>query len=329
MAAVVGTLLSLLVFFALFGIFLTEYLPTWMTDNELAFVGQADTALLQFKSNIDAQSALGGPTVEATSFPLSSQGVPLLAQPTQATLILLPSSCPNGLTTPTGKTYEFPVNSTTCVFQTVAFSAAAGTATSLPFNQSTSTSVLEMELPNRYFTPQTFYYENDAVIQTQAGSHTQIVGPPPFAISKTARNTTISTAFVGLYGNSTVVSGQGSEEVYSQLVTSDRVTSNGLFLAANKTAVPFVFTFEIGTRNLCAWYTYVSQLVSSSGVTSSAYALKWYQGSTKTWLTTTPSSTVCTDDQGYTHILWLKMTGVSYATVVVSSINVHMGTGVL
>lgn len=316
-AAVVGTLLALLVFFALFGIFLTQYLPLWMSANESQFTAQAEAAMATFKSNVDAQSALDGPTFYATTFPLSSQGVPLLAQPTEANLILLPPSCPGGFTAKGA-----PVTPTSCVFVTEAWSPSAGTATARPWNQTTTTSILEMQLPNRYFTSQTFYFEDDAVIQTQYGAYSAIIDPPPLAISKNPSNITVSTTFLGLYGNSTVVIGQGSEEVNSQLVTSSFTNSNGLFLAANKTAVPFTFTFQIGTRNVCPWYTYDTSLVAHAGLPSADYKISSNAGAAPF------STSVCSDSTGDTYILTLKVYNVAYATALQSSLDIEMGAGV-
>jgi len=315
-AAVVGTLLSLLVFFALFGIFLTQYLPVWMADNESEFTAQADASLALFKSNVDAQAALGGPAVYATSFPLSSQGVPLLAQPTQGTLVLLPPSCNGGFYSINGT----PVQKTSCVFERQAFTAGAAAKTNNPWNRTATTADLEFQLPNRYFNAQTFYFENDAVIQAQGVAHATIVGPPPLTVTKTGANITVATTFVGLYGNSTVVTGQGSEEVYSALVTTTHSNSRGLFLAANGSAVLFNYTFQIGTRNLCAWYYYFTNLTSASGLTAAQYSLTDSAGS----LTTS----VCADTGGLTYLLTFKVLNIAYATAVTSSIDVSLGAGV-
>lgn len=321
-AAVVGTLLALLVFFALFGIFLTEYLPLWMNDNEAEFTSDVSAAFAQFKSNVDAQSALDGPNLYTTTFPLSSQGVPLLAQPTEGTLTLLPPSCPAGFTAAGA-----PKTPTACEFETETFGPSAGTATARPWNQTTTTAVLEMQLPNRYYTTQTFYFEDDAVIQEQYGSHSVIVGPPPLTVSKSGTNITVATTFLGLYGNSTVVIGQGSEEVYSQLVTSSFTDSNGLFLAANKTAVPFTFTFEVGTHNLCPWYTYLEDLVADAGLTSGQYKIAAPASGT-TGGTLPPSTTACQDTSGYTYDLVLKIYDVTYGSALQSSVEVSIGAGV-
>ena len=130
--AVIGTLLALLVFFTLFGIFLTQYLPLWMTDNESQFTAQAATVRpVQVECRQPVQFSPSGPQTLGTPFVVSSQGVPLLAQPTQATLIFLPSSCPNGfyakgIAGATAANYGQPVSSTKCVFANTTLSQGPG-----------------------------------------------------------------------------------------------------------------------------------------------------------------------------------------------------------
>ena len=319
-AAVVGTLLALLVFFALFGIFLTEYLPLWMTDNESQLTSQVDAAMALFKSNVDAQAALDGPSVYTTSFPISSNGVPLLAQPTEATLVLLPTSCPAGFLA-----NGAPSTKTSCIFEREAFSGGAGAKTNLGWNSTSTSSILQVQLPNRYFNQQEFLFEDDAEIQSQYNTFASIVSPPPLTIDKTSVNTTVSTSFLGLYGNATVVTGQGSEEVYSRLVTASTANSNGLFLSGSGKPVVFNFTFQIGTRNLCPWYNYVTGLVASAGLSAAAYSISWWNG-VKT--TTAPTTSVCLDSTGITYVLTLKVLNISFASVVLSSFDIAMGVGV-
>jgi len=323
-AAVVGTLLALLVFFALFGIFLTEYLPLWMSDNESAFTSDAAASLALFKSNVDAQYALDGPTIYSTAFPLSSDGVPLLAQPTEATLILLPPSCPtsfygNGT----------PQTVSSCVFERQAFTAgAAASKENSPVNETTTTAVLEMQLPNRYFSPQTFFFEDDAIVQSQGGGHAAIIGPPPLTISKTGSNVSVTTSYVELYGNSTVVIGQGSEEVYSQLVTDQFTTSNHRFLGASGAAVPFNYTFQVGTRNPCSWFYYFTNLTTASGlVKNTGFTLTWSANGASS-ASTPPTATVCQDSSSLTYLVTLKLLSITYATMTVSSLVVSLGAGV-
>ena len=328
-AAVVGTLLALLVFFALFGIFLTEYLPVWMSSNESQFTAQSIASLATFKSNIDSQYALGGPPLYSTQFPLSSQGVPLLAQPTEATLTLLPPSCANSFYTSNGT----PESVSACVFERQAFSAGAAAKTNVPWNATTVTALLEMQLPNRYFSQQTFYYEDDAIVQSQGGGHAAIIGPPPLTITKTGANVSLTSSYVELYGNSTVVIGQGSEEVYSQLITDQTVTSLSRFLTSTGTTVPFNYTFQVGTRNPCAWFYYFTNLTAASGLskytsgTGPGWTLSWAAtGSTS--YTTAPTSTACLNIPAATYLVTLKVINLTYATVTLSALIVSLGAGV-
>lgn len=321
-AAVVGTLLALLVFFALFGIFISEYLPLWMSDNEAQFTSQSAAAIAGLKSNIDAQYALGGPPVYATAFPLSSNGVPLLAQPTQATLILLPPSCPNSF-----YANGTPQTVSACVFERQAFTAGARATVNNPFNATTAAAVLEMQLPNRYYSQQTFFYENDAIIQSQGGGHEIVRGPPALTITKSGGNVSVTSTYVELYGNATVVIGQGSEEVYSRLVTVQTDTSNGRFTTNTRAAVPFNYTYQIGTRNPCAWWQYFSNLTAASGLAkTTGWTLTW-SANGATAFSTAPTSTVCLNSNALSYLVTLKVLNITYATVSVSSFVIDLGAG--
>ncbi|HEV8050702.1 MAG TPA: hypothetical protein VGP88_08945, partial [Thermoplasmata archaeon] len=132
--AVIGTLLALLVFFALFGVFLTQYLPLWMNENEVAFTQQTESSMAQLKSNIDLQAALQSPPVYQTPFTMNSQGVPLIAQGTVGVLSFIPFT-PN-------------------VFANVTMNPGPGDGKA--FYQNISLGTVSMFLPNRYYSPQLF-----------------------------------------------------------------------------------------------------------------------------------------------------------------------------
>ena len=181
----VGTLLALLVFFALFGIFLTQYVPLWMTDNESQFTAQTATSFAELKEDIDTQYILGGPPTFGSSFTLASNGIPLLAQPTEGTLAFLPTTCPGGFytkaTTSSPGLYGQPASPSYCVFENVTLSVGPGG--SGPYTQHVPSGVLEMLLPNRYYNTQTFYFEDDAVVQSQGGVQQILTFPPPLNVT--------------------------------------------------------------------------------------------------------------------------------------------------
>jgi hypothetical protein len=327
--AVVGTLLALLVFFALFGIFLTQYVPLWMTDNESQFTSQAATSFLQFKSNIDQQYTLDAPPSYGTPFAVSSQGVPLLAQPTQGTLVFLPTTCPSGFyavgtSGATIHNYGQPVNPAYCVFQNVTLSAGPGG--SAPYYQKVPSGVVEMQLPNRYFNPQTFYFEDDGVIQSQGGVAQVMAFQPPFNVTTVAGNTSFTTSFLQLYGNASSVIGQGSQQVFSHLRYSQTLTSNG------KVGQPFTVTYEIGTQYPCAWQRFFMAQMNVSGV---PYALNKTAGVTSynwtnpvTHAATIPvANSACTSSTGLTTVLAVNVYAADFATVFYAGVQVVLGVG--
>src|ERR1700691_4589759 len=90
--AVIGTLLSMLVFLSLFGVFISEWMPLWMNDNESQFTSETQASFAQLKSSMDLQTALQGPAVYATPFTMSSNGVPVLSAATAGILNFVPNN---------------------------------------------------------------------------------------------------------------------------------------------------------------------------------------------------------------------------------------------
>ena len=314
--AVIGTLLALLVFFALFGIFLTQYVPLWMTDNESAFTAQASASFAQFKSDVDTQYVLGGPQTLGAPFTISSDGIPLLAQPTQGILNFLPSTCPGGFylkgsSGATSTNLGQPVNPAYCVFENQTIKPSFGGSGILPIE--VSTGLLTMQLPNRYFAAQTFIYEADGVIQVQGGPYQIMAYAPPFNVTRLAGNTTVSSSFLQLYGNATTVVGQGAEEVYSHLRFSQEITYNG-YNSTSRVLRAFNYTYEIGTQYPCAWSRSLWNMLNVSGVPTAQYSFTPYTGS-------------CNNPSGTTAIVKVVLTSVNYVTLFYAGTQVSVGIG--
>jgi len=337
----VGTLLSLLVFFALFGIFLTQYLPLWMNDNEAAFTNAAATSFIEFKGGIDTQYALGLPPTVGTAFTISSAGVPLLAQPTEGTITFLPSTCPAvngasfyypGVPGATRANYGQPVNPAYCVFENESFSTGPGG--SGPYYQKVATGILQMQLPNRYYSPSAFYFEADGIIQTQSGAYQVMAYAPPFNVTSISGNVSVSSSFLQLTGNSTSVIGQGSEEVYSHLRFAQQVFSNGKAVSkTNPTLRPFNYTFEIGTQYPCAWSSFFQSEMNVSGLSygglgNPTYGVSSYNYTNPvTHLKTVPYTGGCSNPTGVTTILVVNVNEINYATMFYAGVTVTIGIG--
>ena len=310
--AVIGTLLALLVFFALFGIFLTQYVPLWMTDNESAFTSSTATSFAQFKSDVDTQYVLGVPPTLGAPFTISSAGIPLLAQPTEGILNFLPSTCPGGFYT-TGFATGQPINPAYCVFENQTLRPGFGGSGYLTFE--VTTGLLTMQLPNRYYPMQNFVYEADGVIQVQSSAYQIMAYAPPFNMTRIAGNTTVSSSFLQLYGNATSVIGQGSEEVYSHLRFTQHVAYNG-YNSTTRVLRPFNYTYEIGTQFPCAWSQFLWSQLNVSGIPSSQYTI-----------TANPSTYSCINSNGATTVLTLALTAVNYVSIFYAGTQVSVGIG--
>ena len=333
--AVVGTLLALLVFFALFGIFLTQYVPLWMVDNESQFTAEAAASFAELKSNLDLQYAIGGPVSFGTPFTLTSNGVPLIAAATQGTLTFIPTNCPpqtiGGVSTafytsayhPGGTRIGQPIVPTDCQFANVTIGYGPG-GQGTPYYQEITTGTINMILPNRYYSAQEFEFEDDGVIQAQYGGYQIMAFPPPLNVSTLAGNTTVTTSLLNLYGNATSVVGQQSQEVFTTLRYAQPVTSNGRFYSSNSTYRPTNFTFEIGTQFPCAWYSYLTNVMKTSGLTNTTqYAI------TQAGSTNPPTPLTCSNFSGATTIVELSIFSftVNYATVFYAGAQLSLGVG--
>ena len=315
--AVIGTLLALLVFFTLFGVFVTQYLPLWMTENEAAFTSQVDLSFSTLKSTVDSQYQLNGPEQIGVPFTMSSANVPLLAQPTEGILEFLPSGCANGFNLTKGANIGQPVDNNSCLFVNISLQYGPGGSPS--FSQRIPTGVLQMILPNRYYTPATYFYEDDAVIVSQPGGYQAMVVNPPFNITHTAAgNTTVSTSLLQLYGNATSVVGLGSQDLYSTYRYSQLVQSNGNYTAANMSYLPFTFKFEIGTQYPCAWWGFLQNAVSLSGLPSTDWTLK---------PATAPTTATCSNSAGPTSVITLTVANVNYAQYYWAGVQISTGLG--
>jgi hypothetical protein len=332
--AVIGTLLALLVFFALFGIFLTQYVPLWMADNEAQFSNAAATSFLEFKSGIDSQYALGIPPTLGTPFTISSGGIPLLAQPTEASLTFLPQTCPSGFftknaTSPSTTPWGQPQNPNYCVFQNQTLSVGPGGSSA--YSQKVASGLLEMQLPNRYYPQEAFYYENDGVIQAQSLGYQIMAFSPPFNVTRTAGNTTVTSSFLQLYGNSTTVIGQGSEEVYSHLRFSQLVTSNGKPIGSTSARASFNYTFEIGTQYPCAWSSFLRSMMNVSGVpfvvTPVAGVSSYNYTNPVTHLATLPYTGSCFTTNGRTTVIAVNLNAINYAILFYAGAQITIGVG--
>lgn len=289
--AVVGTLLSLLVFLSLFGTFLTFYLPLWMTDNESSFTGDIAASMAKLQSNMQLQAQTGSPPILSTPFTMSSESVPLLSVPTTGTLAFLPRA---------------PGSS-------VSLSIPNFLAANTPYKQTFGGSLgtLSLFLPNRYYSPTDFILEDGAVIQWQSDTNELIVYPPIFELEKTGSSLSLTLALTQMYGNATRLTSPGTIEVYSALLGDTQTLKN------NNTVSVSSLYLNITTHYPCAWTTFFTQQRALSNVTASQMTV------------TSLDTSGCVATGGQAKVINVVITNIATVTLELANFQVSAGIGVV
>ncbi len=236
-AAVIGTLLALLVFMTLFGLFLTQFLPIWMTDNEAMLANEVSAQLGQVKQCMDLLALYQGSGPRTCSSPVTMQsgGIPIFASPTQGTLAFetLPQLYTNvtfndtviGPSTPMGNLY-----------------------------QNFSPGEVVMNLPDRYYTPVTYVVTMGGLFQDQGGNQQTLLYQPSIEVTPQGSQVALSMTFYAMYGNSTRLQSTGTNEIYMTYIGETTYD-------AGSTAVNVSFS----TYYPCAWQSYLGAGLKSIG----------------------------------------------------------------
>ena len=283
-ATVIGALLVVVIFVAVFGVFLTQTVPVWMNQNETSWTDSAEQSMASFKGDVDLQYSLGASPAYSVPFSLSSSGVPVLASPTQGALVFVPG--------------------TTSSYANVSLSSGPDGA---PYADNASTGTLTMSLPNRYASPETLAFQNDAVIRVPNGANATIDFTPLFSLHRVAGNTSLALAVIETVGGERSANAPGLQQVLSTLLSRSTVTSHGA-AGTNGTFQPFGVTLRIGSAYACAWQAFLADAVSDSGIAPGGYTLSG------------PSS-------GCAGTVLLTLSSVSYCTLYLADIDIAVGTG--
>jgi hypothetical protein len=243
-AAVVGTLLALLVFLSIFGIFVTEYVPLWMTDNEEAFSNTIASQFGAIKQTMDTLY-VSGKTNFAVANPvaMASNGVPVFAQPTEGVLTFTQASA---------------------LYTNVTFRLGGSTGW---FKQNFSSGTVRDQLGDRYYVPMAYSIEGDSVVQTQTPNQQLVLFQPSIIANYSGAyegpRTSLFMTLFSIVGNSssTSTASTGVAEVYTTYLSSQ--SYSGAF------RTPVFMNFS--TYNPCAWSTswnHTSISLNNSGYSS-------------------------------------------------------------
>ena len=240
-ASTLGTTMALLVFLTFISLIVNQYVPAWMKESEAAHVNTVIGQFGSLKGAIDLQilaahsAANAGqiyiPVTATSAITLGVDGVPIFASSTPATITAFPQA---GAFT---VTFDYLIQG---VKQRI---------------EKVSNGSVEIDVQNRYFTPQRVAYENGAVIRYQSTGQV-IRGAPTFSVRNVNSALDISFTLVSLYGSGTV-SGTTTEVVNSQLFAVD--PQNYVNFPANAR-----IWVNHTSRYGLAWYQFMNETLASA-----------------------------------------------------------------
>ncbi len=282
-ASVVGTILALIVFLSILGIFTNHFVPAMMTSNEHQHDNTVVSQLSQFKQGVDnlLMDSTTSQVSTLSSFApvtLGSSGVPMFAVGTQSQMNVIPQS---------GSTFPY--------FD-VSFNYNVPGITGTYHLSSTSGGGVVVNIPNRYYVPQSVLYENDAVLLGQSNGQLML-SDPGFAVSSEG-GTHLSLLELSLAtptASNMTYSGTNTVSLTSGLLTySDNYYT---------TSSASVITVTVGTPFPYAWLGFVNSTFSQANLTNGFTYSVQYAGSSL-------------------YVLTLKITGVSSVSLTTALLSV-------
>ncbi|MGD9962953.1 MAG: hypothetical protein AB7S97_03545 [Thermoplasmata archaeon] len=262
-SATIGTIMSLLVFLTVFGMFTNQFVPVWMSDNESTHMANAMTQILGFKADIDglvvdySDSQLA-PAPIVAPITLHASGIPVFAEATSGILefnheTVYGRPCLNVSYDEGGTGYEL------------------GNSTG-----GHSGGFLSLYAPNRYYVEQRLIYENGAVILNQSDGEFVVTGPQ-FAVSDVSGSRVVKLTQVSMLGGNRTIGGTGTKLVNAEMLYA------GTTELRNTTGVDL--TISIVSVYGTAWENYFNNALNASladleyssdySVSKEAYTFLW------------------------------------------------------
>ncbi len=159
-SSTIGTIMAMMIFLTLLSMFMNQYVPIWMEDNEATHMNDVEGQFATLKHSIDLQilaGTMGKYDVSLYSpVTLGAEGIPMFSAPTLGQLSVNPDPSRSG--TEVSWNYNMSGNGAQMLY-------------------SNSSGNVKLLVPNRYYVVQTIVYENDAIILSQAEG--QLVKAPP------------------------------------------------------------------------------------------------------------------------------------------------------
>ncbi len=252
-SSTIGTIMAMMIFLTFLSMFMNQYVPIWMEDNEATHMNNVEGEFATLKHSINIQilaGMMGKYDVSLYSpITLGAPGIPMFAAPTLGQLSVNPD----------------PADSQS---QVNWMYNVSGTNNGDRMFWSNSSGMVKLLVPNRYYVIQSMIYENDAVILHQTEGEL-IKAPPQVTLRKEGAKYNMIVTQVSLIGKNQTFNGFDNrgittyvrsattatyDDVNSQIPITDAITGN---IYVNQT-----------THYGDAWYTYMDNMMTRYGFTN-------------------------------------------------------------
>ncbi len=237
-ASTVGTIMTILVFLTFMGVFTSQIVPAWMSDNESVHMTEAIQQMVSLKSDIDGLIADFANSLVATTpivvpVTLSAPGIPVFAGPTSGILSFTPETISGRPSFNTSYTND------------------------LEDDDGHTGGELRLYCPNRYYVEQSVIYEAGAVIINQSDGEFIISGIG-LSVSNFTDSIVVQMTQVSLVGLNKTVGGTGAKMVNANLLYASTMQ----YESATGTDD---ITITIATKHGNAWTSYFRKALNATG----------------------------------------------------------------
>lgn len=244
-ASTVGTIFALMIFTSLLSMFMVQVVPVQIKENEAEHDMEVLSQLSQLRSVIDILTLTKNTNYTAyVPIKLGAPGVPVVASPTYGQLSVYPA----GL----NSTYDLNVSFVDNYSNYVSLHSQGS---------------IQFTAPNRYYVPETFSYENGAIIRYNFYAKNAIMPiKPNMKFQNVSGHVNVSMTMENIYGPPVTVTGV---ETRSLGVTLQGVYTQTYFLGGKELNLTINDTYYYGLMPLNFtkyWIQEISNMLNESGI---------------------------------------------------------------
>ncbi len=270
-SSTIGTIMAMMIFLTFLSMFMNQYVPIWMEDNEATHMNdvEGEFATLKHSINIQILAGMMGKYDVSLYSPvtLGAQGIPMFAAPTMGQLSVNPD----------------PADSKSEINWVYNVTGASSPEDGNRMFWSNSSGMVRLLVPNRYFVIQTMVYENDAIILSQKEGEL-VKAPPQITFRQEGSRYNMVITQISMIGNNQTFNGFDNRGITTYLRSATTATYDDVDSTASVPTDALTGWIYVNqtTHYGSAWYSYLNNTMAKYNFADGTeYTL------TKNWINTT------------------------------------------